>query len=668
MISPVLLALCGYASDLDIPSPLLRESGPEPVTEALSSERVRPWEAPDAAQRFVVGTTDSVAIARWLALHGWPHRLMGSGLFEVEVPPDSLDLLATHPAIDRVESPARRDHHALDASRDRINAQEAHAGTGLSRSHRGTKALVGIIDIGFDLNHPAFQDSLGNSRIVRLWDHTNTSGKAPAGFSTGTLFTTPEALKSLGRSGSNQTHGTHVAGLAAGRGWPASGGEWWGVADDARIALVDCGEGCRQINDGIKYLFRLGDSLKLPVAVNMSWGTLNGPRNGKSSDCVVTRSLVGPGKIVVASAGNTGGNAAHAAHEFRGDTARYALQVSKGTQTLSTGGTRTSYFNEVELWGDSAKSYQAWVEVLSAKDSLLGTSTVFQLGTGSSTYQSIDIRKLVGPDTLWAKGNIEKRSGLSGLRLSVSTNRTGLQLRMGVTATSGTVHGWIWEAGLDFLNLPQSRCRGCVVPDSLHVISDKATCPAVIAVGAISGSSGARATFTSRGPGLGPVPKPDLAAPGVSIISALNSGALGSSTVSGKMGTYPWGPMSGTSMSAPLVTGAIALLLEANPKLTTDSLVRIFKGSRTVHNPDTGWMRLDVFKLMQIAESTPVASVRNPLHLTQPTVRFWIGADGRRTAVPAGAMPRDFHPGGIAWLQTCQEGACTARGMVKPVR
>lgn len=663
MLIPALcaLVLCGFGPS----SPTLSDDLPglEGSGGDSTVPRHRKWENPLDRRTFTIGTSDSAGLKRWLDTRKWPHRSLGAGLFEVEVQQDSLDSLATVPGVDRIEAPPRRRHHALDASRTRIRGEPVHLGSGLSGPHRGTKALVGIIDVGFDLKHPAFQDSMGKSRIIRLWDQTGTGGRPPAGFSSGSLYTTPEVIQQLGRSKTQATHGTHVAGLAAGRVVPGSGGTWWGVADDARIALVDCGDGCRGINDGLRYLFRLGDSLKLPVAVNLSWGTLNGPRNGNSSDCMIAKSLVGPGKVVVVSAGNSGGKAAHAQHDFNGDTARYALQVSKGSQTLSNGTTRTIYFNEVEFWGDSNKTYKAWIELLGSNDALLGTSPVFSMGT-QSTWQSLNSSFRVGSDTVWYSGNIEKRSGQGGLRLTVSTNRSGTQLRLVVNAPVGRVHGWIWEDGLAFLKLGSDRCKGCVVPDSNHVISDKATCPAVISVAAIDGN-GRKASFTSRGPGLGPVPKPDISAPGVSIVSSLNSGYPGGS-VSATYNGFPWGPMSGTSMSAPLVTGAVALLLETDPKLTPDNIIQLFKGARTAYSSDTGWARLDVLGLFDALESPSVAATRPAPTFSANAIRTWITADGRRVAVPAGAMPGRFHPGGIAWLQTCEDGVCTSRGLIGP--
>lgn len=121
-------------------------------------------------------------------------------------------------------------------------------------------------------------------------------------------------------------------------------------------------------------------------------------------------------------------------------------------------------------------------------------------------------------------------------------------------------------------------------------------------------------------------------------------------------------------MSAPLVTGAVALLLEHAPRLTSDSVLALLKRSEPSHSPDTGWAGLNVLKLFQ--QLDPVtASVFHPAPVPAgrgPVVRAWITPDGRRVQVPVGARAREFHPGGIAWLQICQDGRCTTRGTIGP--
>lgn len=63
-------------------------------------------------------------------------------------------------------------------------------------------------------------------------------------------------------------------------------------------------------------------------------------------------------------------------------------------------------------------------------------------------------------------------------------------------------------------------------------------------------------TFSSRGPTRDRVKKPDLLAPGVDIVSLSNIDPTGYTS------------LTGTSMSAPIVSGAIALMLQENPNMT----------------------------------------------------------------------------------------------------
>lgn len=112
--------------------------------------------------------------------------------------------------------------------------------------------------------------------------------------------------------------------------------------------------------------------------------------------------------------------------------------------------------------------------------------------------------------------------------------------------------------------------------------------PCAISVAA-GDKRGYLADFSSRGIPGDPLYHPDITAPGVQIVAARASTcslcALDTRTVnSDPLNAAFYTTMSGTSMATPHVSGTIALMLEANPGLTLEGILDIFrKTSRAMY-------------------------------------------------------------------------------------
>jgi serine protease AprX len=95
----------------------------------------------------------------------------------------------------------------------------------------------------------------------------------------------------------------------------------------------------------------------------------------------------------------------------------------------------------------------------------------------------------------------------------------------------------------------------------------------VITIGAVD-DNGVIANFSSRGPTADGRAKPDMMFPGVSITAAQGVGTqLGPVTEAGYI------TINGTSMATPHASGVVALMLEANPKLTPAQVKSMLVGT-----------------------------------------------------------------------------------------
>jgi endonuclease G len=410
---------------------------------------------------------------------------------------------------------------------------------------KGRHALIAFIDNGIDVLHEAFTDSNGQTRIVGIWDQRDETGPPPAGFDYGTQHTQVDIQKyrtdgktpkALGRN--DNGHGTHVASIAAGR---AVGNFFGGVAPEARLLVViaksdgDIGYSNAHL-DALKFIDTVATQLGLPVVVNVSKGMNAGAHDGKSALEIGFEEFAGggrkPGRVVVKSAGNERSQRGHA--QFTVKTAERLRWTRKQQLVVPW------KFERLELWWSA------------------GNALRFRLGSPAGAWSdwvsdaTPDVSGTLKPGGVFQLQLIKRHidNGDSQLRIEIGDPTMGvmpgtwtLEILGDEVKTSGTVHAWIGRGGGT-----ASEFEDFISQDVTLTIP--ATSQSVITVGAVEASTSAfLGDFSSRGPTRDGRDKPDVVAPGVEVLAA-----KGGSSNDAKAD-------SGTSMAAPHVAGAVALVL-----------------------------------------------------------------------------------------------------------
>ncbi|MDR1689476.1 MAG: S8 family serine peptidase [Clostridiales bacterium] len=108
--------------------------------------------------------------------------------------------------------------------------------------------------------------------------------------------------------------------------------------------------------------------------------------------------------------------------------------------------------------------------------------------------------------------------------------------------------------------------------------------------------------FSGRGPTPECIVKPDVIAPGANITSCLSQNASMKRSGKAQKVSDDYIKMSGTSMSTPIVTGAVALLLQKHPNLSPDDVKFCLKKCAVSMNyspNQQGWGLIDIEKLLE---------------------------------------------------------------------
>jgi subtilisin family serine protease len=463
----------------------------------------------------------------------------------------------------------------------------------------GNGTVIGIVDTGFDLSHPAFRSN-GSLRVDALWDQT--TNERIVGVQNLQARWQPRG----DRPGADANgHGTHVASIAGGSPFSGLGG----VAPGARFILVKTD--FQRIANGVKWCF--DNSNGRPCVVNLSLGGHYGAHDGQGVEERVLAQLSGPGRIVVAAAGNEREDNIHIGARFapsQTETAIFDVAQNAQPQAVMT------------LWYDVRDDFD--IALISPGGIEMPVPSVGTSDSRETDGAVIEIARNVSDRSTSVQTQIVLNfSELVAFDGSLSNWMLRMTCRRAVV---GRLDGWMAGERLAAFRsgrmLEATRTIGMpatasnVIAVASHVskntwISDRGT---EIAPRAVAGRS---SRFSSQGPTRDGREKPEISAPGEMITAALAVGSKLAAWPERDNGAMQTLTIEGTSMATPMVTGAVAVLLERIPTLTPADALRALRDGATRDifmgglrwTPEYGFGKLSLRRAMDAikAQAQPAA-------------------------------------------------------------
>ncbi|HYU31242.1 MAG TPA: S8 family serine peptidase [Thermoanaerobaculia bacterium] len=508
-------------------------------------------------------------------------RTLRDGLATVTILPEDLAALAASPDVSSIALP-RMTHPLLSKSLPDTGIPPLRSySNGSFTGATGAGVVVGVVDSGLDFNHPNFKDAQGHSRIAFLLDQTTGIECTAASIDAGLCAEQDEPTE-FG-------HGTHVTGTAAGNGAaPDENGltqSHVGVAPESTIVFVKTTFATDDVIDGLEYIFAKADQLGLPAVINLSLGTDVGAHDGtdpmeEEIDNLVTAKA---GRAVVVAAGNSRGDAVHGEVKAQLNTSVAGPTVFVPSYTATPGASNdviivSGYYASTDdisvlLISPTGEAYNRALTNSGCAAEVNGFDGTVQIC--NSKVSNLDQGTTAREIAVAIYDGVANKPPKSGAwKISLTGN---------TIAGNGEVDFWM-GSNLGNGNAPAHFSS---LVDTSETIAIPGTSHQAITVGAhitrlcwedYNGNSqdygdsslalGDIASFSGFGPTRDGRAKPELSAPGMGVIAPMASNVKDVLVNAG----YGWIVVNddylllqGTSMAAPHVTGAVALLLQSNP-------------------------------------------------------------------------------------------------------
>ena len=230
-------------------------------------------------------------------------------IYVADIPVSQLNALANDERVVRIENHVGG-KLMMDVTPKWINTPAIYEDTRLPNAYTGKGVMLGIIDVGLEVTHPNFYNTDSTTlRVTRFLDQFAVDDE-PYGkqIDLGREYLTETDIKGKGFSADSYRyyHGTHCLGIAAGSGHTTP---YRGVAFEAELAAVsskvagDSTFGSANELALMKYIFDYADERQMPCVITYSIGFHAIPADCELFQDAISQ-LVGPGRIIVAAAGN----------------------------------------------------------------------------------------------------------------------------------------------------------------------------------------------------------------------------------------------------------------------------------------------------------------------------------------------------------------------------
>ena len=498
----------------------------------------------------------------------------------------------------------------MDQARSKTGVNTVHRPLGkLPQAYKGAGVVTGLVDAGVVINHPNFMNSDGSSRVKAAWTITGENANV-------TAYDTEYKLSQFTTDLSTMSHGTHVAGIMAGSYKNlADTINYYGVASESDILMVGLGNDAYDNNIllGVENIIKYAENNNQSCVVNLSLGSGYGPHDGTELFSQYLDKLAERAVICVAA----------------GNEADMGVAISKTMtatdKTINTFVMPSVYENgqlgNVEIWSNTNQTFKVTPVLydLTQKTIVYAMPAVSSSTNGEFKFVSTenyaeegDLRSDIF-DSAYSNGYLGVGSKVDEYNNRYTAQLTfylaynsvtnpkgniafGLMIegnagqRIDVYAPSGystlasnDISGWMNGGGEG--SITDASCAKNVISVGSYTTRDKV--PVRVKGYSYNFSSYVDideiSAFSSYGTLVDGRKLPHLAAPGCLVVSSMSPyymtlafqrGVYQNEFMLVAKTTYNGSPyyydyMMGTSMAAPFTSGAAALMLQANPNLTS---------------------------------------------------------------------------------------------------